>query len=276
MRFQTRNSDAACAVCIALTRYGPDLQNIEAALLAAELDDHYGVLVDFIALLHENAQLAYAIVANPQPMLELLEDALLTAQVGSPALVAWSKQLARSTEGQCCEAKNRDLFGACLHPHVCGACYMLQLWCKRSGCTSITWGPTGMRQLPAAASLLITPSNAQQCAPAPALSCMHSYCEQRSLLRCCCCLQDTVMQQHPHKQTMAVKPNAHVRLQNLPYSMDPDPNPLNPSISSIGSAHLGKLVTITGTVLKAGPVKMFEAQKVFMCNKCKHRQVSTM
>jgi hypothetical protein len=76
---------AACAVCIALTCYGADLQNIEAALLAAELDDHYGVLVDFIALLHENAQLASAIVANPQPMLELLEDALLTAQVGSPA-----------------------------------------------------------------------------------------------------------------------------------------------------------------------------------------------
>jgi TorA maturation chaperone TorD len=51
-------------------------------LLAAELDDHYGVLLDFIRLLHENAQLAAAIVANPQPMLELLEDALLTAQVG--------------------------------------------------------------------------------------------------------------------------------------------------------------------------------------------------
>jgi TorA maturation chaperone TorD len=64
------------------------LQNIEAALLAAELDDHYGVLVDFIALLHENAQLASAIVANPQPMLELLEDALLTAQVGSQYRVA--------------------------------------------------------------------------------------------------------------------------------------------------------------------------------------------
>jgi hypothetical protein len=54
-------------------------------LLAAELDDHYGILVDFVVLLHENAQLASAIVANPQPMLELLEDALLSAQVGSHA-----------------------------------------------------------------------------------------------------------------------------------------------------------------------------------------------
>jgi TorA maturation chaperone TorD len=57
------------------------LQELEAVLLAAELDDHYGVLLDFIALLHHNAQLAAAIVANPQPMLDLLEDALLTAQV---------------------------------------------------------------------------------------------------------------------------------------------------------------------------------------------------
>lgn len=50
-------------------------------LLAAELDDHYGVLLDFITLLHENAQLAAATIANPQHMLQLLEDALLTAQV---------------------------------------------------------------------------------------------------------------------------------------------------------------------------------------------------
>lgn len=83
-----------------------------------------------------------------------------------------------------------------------------------------------------------------------------------------------MLQRHPHKDNMAVKPNAHIRVHSLPYSLDPDPNPLNPSISSIGSAHLGKLVTITGTVVKAGPVKMFEAQKVFMCNKCKHRQAS--
>ncbi|WIA33182.1 hypothetical protein OEZ86_006329 [Tetradesmus obliquus] len=154
MEFDEQTAGAALAACCQ--------QELEAVLLAAELDEHYGVLLDFITLLHENAQLAAATIANPQPMLELLEDALLTAQ-------------------------------------------------------------------------------------------------------------DTVMQQHPHRQTMAVKPNAHVRLHNLPYSMDPDPSPLNPSISSIGSAHLGKLVTISGTVLKAGPVKMFEAQKVFMCNKCKHR-----
>lgn len=58
------------------------MQNIEAVLLAPELEEHYGVLLDFTALLHENAQLAAATVANPQPTLELLEDALLTVQVG--------------------------------------------------------------------------------------------------------------------------------------------------------------------------------------------------
>jgi DNA replicative helicase MCM subunit Mcm2 (Cdc46/Mcm family) len=70
---------------------------------------------------------------------------------------------------------------------------------------------------------------------------------------------------------MALKPNTHVRLHNLPYSLDPDANLLNPAICNLGSFHLGKLVTVRGTVVKAGPVKMFEAQKVHICNKCKHR-----
>eukprot|EP00775_Hariotina_reticulata_P011290 gene11290-11440_t len=83
--------------------------------------------------------------------------------------------------------------------------------------------------------------------------------------------QEQIMQAHPQHTAMAVKPNAHVRLQNLPFSLDSDPHMLNPAISSIGSGHLGRLVTIRGTVVKAGPVKMFEAQKLFMCNKCKYK-----
>lgn len=70
---------------------------------------------------------------------------------------------------------------------------------------------------------------------------------------------------------MALKPNTHVRLHNLPYGLDPDASLLNPAICNLGSFHLGKLVTVRGTVVKAGPVKMFEAQKVYICNKCKHR-----
>lgn len=84
-------------------------------------------------------------------------------------------------------------------------------------------------------------------------------------------MQEHVQQSHPEQQDMALKPNAHIRLHNLPYSLDPEASLLNPAICNLGSFHLGKLVTVRGTVVKAGPVKMFEAQKVYMCNKCKHR-----
>lgn len=84
-------------------------------------------------------------------------------------------------------------------------------------------------------------------------------------------MQELVLQKHPQKLSMAVKPNAHIRLHSLPYSMDPEQHSLNPNICNIGSSHLSQLITIRGTVVKAGPVKMFEAQKVFFCNKCKHK-----
>lgn len=47
-----------------------------------ELDEHYGVPLDFIALLHENAPLANTLLQAPQNMLEVLEDALIAAQAG--------------------------------------------------------------------------------------------------------------------------------------------------------------------------------------------------
>jgi DNA replicative helicase MCM subunit Mcm2 (Cdc46/Mcm family) len=70
---------------------------------------------------------------------------------------------------------------------------------------------------------------------------------------------------------MAVKPLAHVRIHSLPYSLDPDPSLLNPAICNLGSFHLGKLATIRATVVKAGPVKIFEHSKYYVCNKCKHK-----
>lgn len=56
------------------------LQELVEALLAVDLDEHYGVLLDFIALLHQNAGLANTLLQAPQSMLEVLEDALITAQ----------------------------------------------------------------------------------------------------------------------------------------------------------------------------------------------------
>lgn len=79
------------------------------------------------------------------------------------------------------------------------------------------------------------------------------------------------MQSHPQKEHMALKGNVHSRLYGLPYSLDPTPNILNPGIAKIASMHLGKLITVPGTVVRTGAVKMFEAQKIFQCTKCKHQ-----
>lgn len=56
------------------------LQEIAHTLLEADLDEHYGVQLDFIALLHENAGLANTLLQAPQHTLEILEDALIAAQ----------------------------------------------------------------------------------------------------------------------------------------------------------------------------------------------------
>lgn len=61
--------------------YDAPSQDIEGVLLAAELDEHYGVSVDFIQLLDENAAVAHSIVQSPKQMLDALETSLLSAQV---------------------------------------------------------------------------------------------------------------------------------------------------------------------------------------------------
>lgn len=70
---------------------------------------------------------------------------------------------------------------------------------------------------------------------------------------------------------MSLKPHAHLRLFNLPYSLDPKPHALNPTIARIGSSHIGRVITVAGTVVKTGPVKMFEHQRVMRCKKCKYQ-----
>lgn len=56
------------------------LQELVRTLLEADLDEHYGVALDFIALLHHNAGLANTLLQAPQHTLEVLEDALIAAQ----------------------------------------------------------------------------------------------------------------------------------------------------------------------------------------------------
>lgn len=63
-----------------------------------------------------------------------------------------------------------------------------------------------------------------------------------------------------------------MRLHDLPYAADPSPgNPLAPSIGQLGCRHLRQLVSLSGRLLKAGPLKVFQAQRMYECNKCKTR-----
>jgi hypothetical protein len=50
-------------------------------LFEAELEEHYGVPLDFITLLHVDAVLSNTLLQAPQHTLQVLEDALITAQV---------------------------------------------------------------------------------------------------------------------------------------------------------------------------------------------------
>lgn len=81
--------------------------------------------------------------------------------------------------------------------------------------------------------------------------------------------QEALMEQHPHAQHLAVKPNAHVRLHSPPWALPGGPRtPLNPgAISNLGAAHIGHLVTLSGTVARAGPVKMRETHRLFTCSR---------
>lgn len=70
---------------------------------------------------------------------------------------------------------------------------------------------------------------------------------------------------------MSVKEHSHVRLYELPHFLDPVPGLMKPNIGALGCFHLGKLVALEGTVVRAGPVKMYQSQRLYECNKCKTR-----
>lgn len=82
--------------------------------------------------------------------------------------------------------------------------------------------------------------------------------------------QEALLERNPQRPGMTLKPSAHVRVHGLPYSLDPKPHALNPMIGRIGSSHIGRLISVCGTVVKTGPVKMLEHQRLLRCNKCKH------
>ena len=66
-----------------------------------------------------------------------------------------------------------------------------------------------------------------------------------------------------------VKEEAHVRLHSFHWMLNPAPHPSRPTISDVSSFHIGKLITVSGTVTKSSQIKQFESKKLFRCQECK-------
>lgn len=44
-----------------------------------------------------------------------------------------------------------------------------------------------------------------------------------------------------------------------------------PSIGSVRVKHHGVLLTLKGTVIRSGAIKMYEGERWYICRKCKHK-----
>ncbi|GAX74593.1 hypothetical protein CEUSTIGMA_g2041.t1 [Chlamydomonas eustigma] len=81
--------------------------------------------------------------------------------------------------------------------------------------------------------------------------------------------QRAVAEQHVNHKSMEIKSLAHVRLLKLPWDlMHPTPHMGRPAIGAIASYHMNKLISVSGTVTRAGSVKMYEYCKLFECSRC--------
>lgn len=61
----------------------------------------------------------------------------------------------------------------------------------------------------------------------------------------------------------------HARVHALPYYLDPAGPSVNPVASSVGTAHTGRLLTLSGTVMRAHGIQLFEAYRYMECCACK-------
>ncbi|KAL1916555.1 uncharacterized protein VTP21DRAFT_5746 [Calcarisporiella thermophila] len=81
--------------------------------------------------------------------------------------------------------------------------------------------------------------------------------------------QTNIMDHHPLRMDMIVKPFFHVRLRSVPgireYSCDTIPR----------AKDVGKLLAVAGTVIRTGIPKTVESERIYECQKCKrHFRVS--
>ena len=63
---------------------------------------------------------------------------------------------------------------------------------------------------------------------------------------------------------LVFKELAHVRVYSFPWALNPrgEDSLRRPGIGAVGACHLNQLVTISGTLVRAGAVKMYEFKKV--------------
>ena len=70
----------------------------------------------------------------------------------------------------------------------------------------------------------------------------------------------------------SVKHGARLRLQSLPLLLDARQQPwLHPAIGGVRSCHVGRLLSLPGKVVRAGPVQTLEARRTYECTRCSFR-----
>jgi len=80
--------------------------------------------------------------------------------------------------------------------------------------------------------------------------------------------QDLMLRQHPRSADMCAKPCAHVRVHSLPHALDPGASPLRPRLGAVTPFHLGRLLALSGTVVRAGAVRVYRSAQIYACGSC--------
>ncbi|KAL4446253.1 hypothetical protein ABPG77_003060 [Micractinium sp. CCAP 211/92] len=82
--------------------------------------------------------------------------------------------------------------------------------------------------------------------------------------------QEALLAEHPSSTALVPKPAVHARLSGLALHHDSAARDVCPAPSGVGAAHADRLLTVSGTITKAGPVKALEVRRVYECCRCKH------
>eukprot|EP00281_Chroomonas_sp_CCMP1168_P034821 CAMPEP_0206243994 /NCGR_PEP_ID=MMETSP0047_2-20121206/17908_1 /ASSEMBLY_ACC=CAM_ASM_000192 /TAXON_ID=195065 /ORGANISM="Chroomonas mesostigmatica_cf, Strain CCMP1168" /LENGTH=655 /DNA_ID=CAMNT_0053669159 /DNA_START=13 /DNA_END=1977 /DNA_ORIENTATION=+ len=78
--------------------------------------------------------------------------------------------------------------------------------------------------------------------------------------------QKHIKETHEHRLMMDIKDFVHARLTNPPGCG----SVRKANVSSLRSNDVGRLISVAGTVIRAGLIKMLEAERTYECAKCKH------